>query len=177
MTHHSHAHPISIVPQAPATQAPLPPLMSTPAGIAQQALKTHLLLGDWVARTTHNWLHTAQLFSLKSDASTWGELLHLHEAFTQRLLQQNQAWLQGCAAWAQQREQLKAANTLSKRVEQEFNLIGQLGQLASDQMTNFSALLENAQVSYAYWLHEKLDPKPGTAMLAQTAPRKVARAA
>ena len=45
---------------------------------------------------------------------------------------------------------------MSKLVEQEFNLVGQLVQLLSNQATNLATLQENVEVDYGYWVHEKI---------------------
>jgi hypothetical protein len=129
----------------------------------ERAVKTHMLLNDWAVRTANSWLDTAQLLAFGSDAATWGEWLRLQQAFAQRLIQHNQTWLQGWGEWVQQREQLRSANTMSKRIEQECDLMGQFGLWIGDQVTNFSMLMENTQVSYAYWLNEKRHPESVTA--------------
>jgi hypothetical protein len=124
----------------------------------EEALKIQSLLSAWIARAATSRIDTAQLFAFGIELSTWGEMLHLQEAFATRLIQQQHAWSKGWVDWFQQREQLTSANTMSKLVEQKFNLAGQLGELVRDQVTNFMALLENAQISYSYWVHEKLYP-------------------
>lgn len=172
MTHNSSTPPATLVPVAPVQLQQPQPVARAIA--VEEALKIQSLMSGWIARAASNRIDTAQLLALGTDLSTWGELLHLQEAFAKRLIQQNQAWLQGWAELFHQREQLTSANTVSKLVEQEFNLVGQLGQLVGDQVTNFMALLENAQVSYSYWTHEKLHPE---AVTASAAPRKAVRAA
>jgi hypothetical protein len=178
MTQKPSSLPAALVPVAPVQlQQPQP----IPRAIAvEEALKIQSLLSEWVARAATSRIDTAQLLAIGTDLSTWAELLHLQEAFSKRLIQQQQAWLQGWVEWVHQREQLTSANTMSKLVEQKFNLAGQFGQLVSDQITNFMALLENAQVSYSYWVHEKL--YPATVNAADTVtdsavPKKAVRAA
>ena len=98
------------------------------------------------------------------DASTsnktslpWTTLRHLHPPRWSPI-QQQQDWLRGWAVWNQERASIKGANTVSKLVEQEFNLMAQIGQLLLNQTTNLVALQENVEVAYAYWLNEKLGP-------------------
>ena len=178
MTNNASAPPAALVPVAPVQLQQPQPIARAIA--VEEALKFQSLMSDWIVRAISTRIDTAQLFALGTDRSTWGELLHLQEAFARRLIQQNQTWLQGWAELFHQREQVRSANTVSKLVEQEFNVVGQLGQLVSDQVTNFMALLENAEVSYSYWIHEKLHPETVTAsatVSALAAPRNAVRAA
>jgi hypothetical protein len=126
------------------------------AAAVQDTLKAPVLLGGWAARSATNGIDTARLLAFGVDAQTWGELFQMQQAIFQRLALQQQAWLQGWAGWNQQRAQMRAANTVTKLVEQECNLIAQIGQLLIDQTTNLVALQENVEVSYAYWLNQKL---------------------
>jgi hypothetical protein len=158
MTHNPISLPAALVPVQLQQPQPIPRAIAV-----EEALKFQSLISGWIARSISNRIDTAQLIALGTDRSTWGELLHLQEAFGRRLIQQNQAWLQGWADWFHQREQLMSANTMSKLMEQEFNLAGQFGQLVGDQVTNLMALMENANVSYSYWVHEKLHPETVTA--------------
>lgn len=80
----------------------------------------------------------------------------MQQAVVERLTLQQQAWMQGWAAWNRERAEIRGANTVTKLVEQEFNLVAQIGQLLIDQTTNLIALQENIEVSYAYWLNQKL---------------------
>jgi hypothetical protein len=73
-------------------------------------------------------------------------------------MQQQQDWLRGWAVWNQERASMNGANTISRLVEQEFNLVAQIGQLFLNQTTNLVALQENVEVAHAYWLNEKLGP-------------------
>ena len=178
MTHNPDFLPAALVPVAPVQLQPPQPIARA-IGL-EEALKFQSLMSDWIARAVSTRIDTAQLLALGTDRSTWVELLHLQEAFARRLIQQNQDWLQGWADLFHQREQLTSANTMSKYMEQEFNLVGQLGQLVGDQATNFIALLENAHVSFSYWIHEKLHPEtitvPAT-LTASAAPREAVPAA
>ena len=141
---------------------------------AEDALKFQTLINDWITRTVSTRIDTAQLLAFGTDRSTWAEMLHMQESFARRLIEQNHAWLTGWADLFHKHEQLTSANTMSKFTEQEFNLVGQLGQLVGDQVTKFISLLENAQVSYSYWIHEKVHPQTATA---SAAPRKAVPAA
>jgi hypothetical protein len=133
------------------------------AATLQHAIKVPALLGGWAERAGTSSMDTARLFAFGMNLQTWGELIEMHQAVVQRLMLQQQALLQGMAAWNRERAEIKAANTVTKVVEQEFNLIGQISVLLSDQMTNFVALQENIGISYAFWLNQKLGPLSATA--------------
>jgi hypothetical protein len=146
-----------LVPEAAASavQRTMPAAQSA---AVQNSLKMPVLLYGWGARAAGNGIDTGKLFALGMNPQTWGELFHIQEAAFQRLLLQQQAWLQGWAAWNRERAEIKSANTVTKMIEQEFNLAAQFSQLFIDQATNFVALQENIEVAYAFWLSEKLGP-------------------
>jgi len=75
----------------------------------------------------------------------------------QRLQQQNEAWLKGCAILLQDYVQIKDANTMSKLVEKQYNLVAQWNQLLGSQATNLMGLEENIEVDYGYWASQKLN--------------------
>jgi hypothetical protein len=136
------------------------------AATLQHAMKVPALLGGWAARAGASSIDTARLFAFGMNLQTWGELIEMQQAVVQRLMLQQQALLQGMAAWNRERAAMKAANTVTKVVEQECNLIAQIGILLSDQMTNLVALQENIEVSYAFWLNQKLGAMSSTAVAA-----------
>jgi hypothetical protein len=152
--------PAALMPASSAVQRTVP---AAEAGTAQRTLKMPVLLGGWAARATGNGIDTAKLFALGMNLQYWGELLQMQQAILERLVQQQQAGLQGWAAWNRERAEIKAANTLTKVVEQEFNLVAQIGQLCVDQATNLIALQENVEVAYAFCLNEKLGPLSSSA--------------
>jgi len=126
------------------------------AAAVQDTLKMPVLLGGWAARSATNSIDTARLLAFGMDLHTWGELVQMQQAVVERLTLQQQAWMQGWAAWNRERAEIRGANTVTELVEQEFNLVAQIGQLLIDQTTNLIALQENIEVSYAYWLNQKL---------------------
>ena len=83
----------------------------------------------------------------------------MQQAMFKQLHQIGHDWLAGMAAWTQECSQVKAANTMSKVVEQELDLIGQFGQLLSNQATALTELMESAQVGYSFWVKEKLEAR------------------
>ncbi|ACC74589.1 hypothetical protein PPMP20_38840 [Paraburkholderia phymatum] len=148
---------------------------SARAAAVQDTLKMPVLLGGWAARSATNGIDTARLFAFGINPETWRELAQMQQAIVERLTLQQQSWMQGWAAWNRERAEIRGANTVTKLVEQEFNLIAQIGQLFIDQTTNLIALQENIEVSYAYWLNQKLGALSSTAGV-QTPVASVARA-
>jgi hypothetical protein len=145
----------SLVPAASALQRSVP---AAHAAAVQDSLKAPVLLGGWAVRAAGNGIDTGKLLAFGMNLQTWDEIFQMQKAILQRLMQQQQDWLRGWTVWNQERASIKGANTVSKLVEQEFNLAAQIGQLFLNQTTNLVALQENVEVAYAYWLNEKLGP-------------------
>lgn len=125
----------------------------------QHALTLHTLMSGWLTRAANSGIAAVKLNPFAANPQTWGELLQLQGAVMQQLQQQQQDWLRGWAAWTQEAAQIKHVNTMSKLVEQEFNLVAQFVQLLSEQATNFVNLQENIEVNYSYWVSEELGSK------------------
>lgn len=92
------------------------------------------------------------------DPVVWGEWTQLQAAIMQRLYVQHQNWHKGCAILIDDYGQLRQANTMSKLVEKQSNLMSQSAELLASQATDFVALLENIDVDYGYWASQKLRP-------------------
>lgn len=126
------------------------------------ALKAHSLLNNRTTRLVNNGLVTAGLATHLMDPQVWEESLQLQKAVMVRLQQQNQDWLKGCAILMQDYAQIKQANTMSKLVEKQCNLVTQWSQLLTSQATNLMGLMENIEVDYGYWVSQKVrSPRPG----------------
>ncbi len=124
-----------------------------------RAQKLNLLLAQLAMRGLGNGATSAAVLPLHMDAQAWQQLAAMQLAVLQRLQQQHKGWLEGMAALAREYEQVRQANTLSKFVEQEYNLVAQFGALLADQASQFAGLLENTQVDYGYWVAQ-LDQAP-----------------
>lgn len=142
---------------------PNPALISPPAAQASLApplaiehlLKRHSLLNRQLAQATHNSWNTAALLPFTTRLETWQELWQMQQAVLQQTQQMQQGWMQGWTAWLGEFGQLKRANTMSKLVEQEFNLVAQFVLLLQGQATDWTNLQENIEVNYGYWLSEQ----------------------
>lgn len=112
--------------------------------------------GEWASRACSNGVKTAAVFPLGLHADTLNELYSMNQAVLQRLQQQQKQWLTGCAGLVRDYAQLKHANTLSKLVSQQCNLVAQFGQLLNSQASAMMLLQENIEVDYGYWVSQKL---------------------
>jgi hypothetical protein len=130
-----------------------------PCGALRYAIKRQAVHGAWATRAAEAGFATAELIaSGQAYDSSW-ELLRMQQAVLKQLCQMGQDWLRGLDAWTKECTEIKPANTMSKIVEQEFDLIGQFGQLLSDQATDLVNLMERVQVGYGYWVQEKLQAR------------------
>ena len=123
-----------------------------------RASKLQLLISQVAMRGMAQGATAAAVLPLRFDPGTWHEVMALQQAVVQRCWQQQKGWLEGLAALAQEHSRLKEANTLSKYVEQEYNLVAQFGALVADQMSQWAGLLENTQVDYGYWMAQRAEP-------------------
>jgi thioesterase domain-containing protein len=135
--------------------------LPSPAHAIKAAATPHMqkaatLLSNWAARAAGNGISTTTLLACRMDPQMWTELWHMQEAVWRRQCQMQHKWLQSWTAWTNECTQIRGANTMSKLVEQECDLVAQLHELLSDQATDLVTLLENIQVDYAYWVDEKL---------------------
>lgn len=129
------------------------------------ALKAHAVASDRLVRGTAATLATMQLAARGFDPSTILELAEMQDAVRARYKALSEGWMKGWTAWAQYADQLKGANTMSKFVERECNILGQAMTLVMKQVTDISGLQENIEVDYAYWVSEKLAEKKLAALL------------
>lgn len=128
------------------------PVWSAPMLRAQ---KMHMLACQLMGSTLRNEVGTATLLPLTLDTALWQELLDIQQAILTRVSQQQQDWWNGCKQVYADYNQLKMANTLSKFVEQEYNVVAQFNDLVANQTASWAGLMENIQVDYAYWLEQK----------------------
>jgi hypothetical protein len=127
-----------------------PPIMHKAANV----------MGSWAARAAGTGFASAALLPWRIDPQSWPqiwqELWQMQASTWQRQRQLQESWRQGWLAWSKECTQARGANTMSKLVEQEFDLVAQLQELLSSQATDVVSLLENLEINYAYWVSEKL---------------------
>lgn len=145
----------------PAPTSPAATLSALPAPpVVEHLLKRYSLLNRQLTQTTRNGWSSAALLPFASGPQTWLELLQLQQAVVQEMEQLHQGWISGWTAWLGEFGQLKRANTMSKLVEQEFNLLAQFVLLLQGQATDWTNLQENVEVNYGYWLAQQLNSQP-----------------
>jgi len=127
-----------------------------PLAPLESAMKTHTLVQRQLSRMLHNSLMSAGLATRIGDPRVWSEWLQLQAAVAERLNQQGRDWAKGCAILANDYGQLRHANTMSKLMEKQGNLVSQWMLLVSTQATQLVTLLENVHVDYEYWASLKL---------------------
>lgn len=118
----------------------------------QRMAHTQRLMASFMVSGCDNHLKVGTLLAEASQPETWREALQIQAAIGERLQQQQQAWTRGLDQIMVEYLQLNQANTLSKWVEQEYNIGMQLGTLCFNQLVNLTALAENIQVDLGYWL-------------------------
>ncbi|WP_321883586.1 hypothetical protein [Paraburkholderia bannensis] len=118
--------------------------------------RAHVLMQGWAQRSAINGADTTKLWASGQLYLYAGELLDMQRAAYERFLKQQAATLEDWVEWGRQRAQLRGANTMTKLMEQEMNLVGRIGQIFADQLTNLLCLQENVEVAYGWWLSQKL---------------------
>ncbi|AXE33404.1 hypothetical protein [Chromobacterium phragmitis] len=113
--------------------------------------KIGTLFSNWLARSANNAVATLALLPGTAQPQTWQNLLQLNQAALQKWQQQQSVWIEHWTAWFGEAEKLRNANTLSKLLEQEFNLAMQAVQIVGNHSVNLSDLQENLEVNYGRW--------------------------
>lgn len=130
-------------------------IASTPVTYAAHALTTQRLTQKYAASMANNSALTLTLTTRLWDPTVWSESMQLEAAIMRRLHAQGLNWRKGCTTLIEDYGQLRQANTMSKLVEKQCNLVSQFALLLSSQATDFVALLENIDVDYGYWASQK----------------------
>lgn len=151
---HSHTRLLkSLVPvEAPAhAQVALSPLL--------RLANYQQLLGNALTRQL---LNCQGLWSLAlqpaRQSSALSESLAMQGAILQRLAAQQSQWQQGFEDLAQLVGGIRDVNTMSKLMEQEFNVLARLGALLNSQATATMELMESMQIGYGYLLARQEQP-------------------
>lgn len=135
---------------------PATPSLPSPP-VVEHLLNRCSLLGRQMAQASQHGWSTAAMLPFSARTQTWQELFAMQQALLEQFQQLQQGWLHGWNSWFASFGQLKKANTMSKVLEQEFNLAGQCLLLLQGQATDLANLQENFEVNYGYWLGQQLD--------------------
>lgn len=120
-------------------------------------LQRSVLANELASTCAANAVGTVQLLAEGPDSDTIGEIYAMQAAFIRQLWTIEQEWRAGWLQICQGAVSLRKANTLSKVVEQDYNLVGQAGDLMINAVTSTASLIESATVGYSYWLTNKID--------------------
>lgn len=101
-------------------------------------------------------LLTTKLASGKPDLSAINEIGELNQASLQRTMDLHANWAQDWSTWFDYSQSISGANTVPKLAERTNNIVLQAQTQAASQMNELSELMENAMVSYSYWVAQKL---------------------
>lgn len=122
--------------------------------------KTAKIQADWLGRSTAEGMKAVQLFAQTQDKDKWralrDELVAMNAEATTRFSEFQKGWTKGWMEWVAESSRPKTANTASKLVSQEFDVMSQALILLGLQSTGFVELMENINISYGYWLNRKL---------------------
>ena len=102
----------------------------------------------------------AALPALAFDPAAWQQGWALAGAIGRQWMSLQSMWFEGLGEWADEAAELRRANTVSKFVDQEMNLMQQAMSLVANQATASARLGENIQSNLAFWLSQKAPP-PG----------------
>lgn len=147
---------MAIDPAGSATQQPKP---RTRVPVVDHALKAAALQNDRGRRAFDNAVTTTQLLGKGIDLPAFDDLCQLQTAALSRLAALQSGWIEGWMNWFKYAGQIKGANTLSKLVEMESNIIAQAAQLMGSQITSLVALQENVEVDYSHLIKQRLSEK------------------
>lgn len=86
------------------------------------------------------------------DYEVLNEGLAMQRAILERLATQQTEWVQGLETLATEAAGLRNVNTMSKLMDQEYDIVSQFGALLSGQATAMMELLENIQIGTGYLL-------------------------
>ncbi len=112
---------------------------------------------SWGARSSHNAMLSAALLpTATTPLQALQELMELQQASQQQALRLQQQWLRRWATLWQEHRQMRQPNTVSKWMEEHFNLAAQTLDLLGQQACELANLEENVGVNYGYWVQQRL---------------------
>jgi hypothetical protein len=120
------------------------------------ALKARAIQTDRAIRAADNVQATAKLLLSGLDPETMRELLDLQRAAWRRYSALQKGFVADWIGWFDYADRIKGANTMSKLVEMESNILAQAAQLMGTQITSLVALQENIEVDYSYLVRQIL---------------------
>ncbi|QRE72559.1 hypothetical protein [Methylobacterium aquaticum] len=136
---------------------------AAPAG-ADVPLRRSAAVTEIATLCATNAVGTAELLSVRPTPDVLDDIVAMQAAFMRQIWSIDLEWRTGLMRIAEGALALRKANTVSKIMEQDLNLVGQYGDLMTVYATRTAALIENASVGYSFWLSKKVkEMQAGTA--------------
>ena len=133
-------------------RAPLPlPLVPVARGFALQSLVKQVA----TSQSAQAMQIGMALPGLAFDAGAAPQGLAFADAVVKQCMTLQAQWIDGLTELAEEMGQMREANTVSKYVDQEMNLVQQGLGLMSNQLTATARLMENIQFSAVWWLTQR----------------------
>jgi len=130
-------------------RAPLP-LLPFARALAVESLFKHV-----ASQSAQAFQAATALPALPFDAAGVQQAVALTEAMVKQWQTLQAHWMDGLTELAQEMGEIRQANTVSKYVDQEMNLVQQSLALVSNHATATARLIENTQVNIAWWLSQR----------------------
>ena len=140
----------------PVTQQPSP---KTHLPALDHAQKARAILSDRAVRLADTTSTTAQVLLSGRGAEAMKETRDLQRAAWRRYAALQKNWAAQWAGWFDYADRIKGANTMSKLVEMESNILAQAAELLGTQITSLVTLQENIEVDYTYLMKQILAGK------------------
>ncbi len=138
-----------------ADQLPARAAAAAPPGV-DVPLRRGAAVSEIATLTATNAVGTAELLSVRPTPDVIDDLFAMQAAFARQLWSIDLEWRTGVMRIVEGALALRSANTVSKIMEQDLNLVGQYGDLMTTYATKTAALIENTSVGYSFWLSKKV---------------------
>ena len=120
------------------------------------ALKAQAIQNDRAVRAADSAKATAELLFHGLNPENLKDMLDLQQSAWRRFSALQQGWVTDWLGWFAYADKIKGANTMSKLVEMESNILTQATQLFGNQISGLVALQENIEVDYSYLVRQIL---------------------
>ncbi|MCY0965885.1 hypothetical protein [Parathalassolituus penaei] len=133
-------------------KADLLTLVYSPFGHLNSGQKSfnRMLLNSWQNQMQTGEVLCSRHLNLKEIGD---DMVAFQKAIVDRMTEQQVALLEGIKDIQDEYCEYQETNTLTKLMDNNCNIAGQMMALAQSQMTGWAQLLDNIQVDYGYWLY------------------------
>ncbi|MEM8553574.1 MAG: hypothetical protein AAGF71_01990 [Pseudomonadota bacterium] len=99
---------------------------------------------------------TVKLAMTQPDPGTFAEAAELARATTEQAIGLQKQWAQDWANWMAYASTISGADTIPKIADRSSNIVLQAQAQMANQVTQMSELVDNAMVSYNFWVAQKI---------------------